>query len=455
MRNSFKFRRVLLTSPKALPSTLGLCLALPALLVSLACTDITSLKQANPGQISASTLFTPNNAPLLVEGTIADFECAYNRYVVGTGLFTDELADATATTGPYEYDARRMLPNSGYGTANCSSPSPSSILVPGIYTPLSTARATADTILTKLEGWTDAEVPDRTRLIGEAAAYGGYSLLLLGESMCSAAINVGPELTPAQIFAEAKIRFDKAITAASAAGDATTLNFARLGRARTELDLGGAANLAAAAADAALIPAGFVLNTSPDPVNPRRQNGVFLSISQSAGSTVDTGFRDVLVPGGTTPDPRVLVIDLRRTGTAGIGGTQLFLPAKDASLGTPIRIASYAEAQLIIAENAASTGDLSGAATAINNARNTHAGLPAYIVPAGATAADVQAQIIEERRREFFLEGHRLGDLRRYGLTFIPLAGTAFPFGGSYGSLTCFPLPDAERINNPNIGGST
>ena len=78
-------------------------------------------------------------------------------------------------------------------------------------------------------------------MIAQAAAYTGYSIVLLGESMCSAAINIGPELTPAQLFAEAKIRFDSAVVSATAANDAATLNMAVLGRARTLLDLGDVA----------------------------------------------------------------------------------------------------------------------------------------------------------------------------------------------------------------------
>jgi len=157
------------------------------------------------------------------------------------------------------------------------------------------------------------------------------------------------------------------------------------------------------------------------------------------------------VPGGTTQDPRVVVTDLGRSGTA--TGSRLFLPGKHATSATPVRVAGYAEAQLIVAENAAATGNLTGAAMAISNARSRTAGLPAYTLPPGATAADVKAQIIEERRRELFLEGHRLGDLRRYGLTFDPAAGTPYPYGGVYGTQTCFPLPDVERINNPTIVG--
>ena len=34
-----------------------------------------------------------------------------------------------------------------------------------------------------------------------------------------------------------------------------------------------------------------------------------------------------------------------------------------------------------------------------------------------------------------------------------PAVGAEFPNGGQYGDQSCFPLPDVERINNPNIGG--
>jgi hypothetical protein len=415
------------------------------------CSEITSLKQENPGLLSVETLYVPANAPLLVNGAIGDFECAFNRYVVGSGLFADELSVAISQTGNFDYDARRLNTNATYGTNNCASPTPSSSQQPGIYTPLSVARATADTAAAKLEGWTDAEVPNRTKLIGQSYAYAGYSLVLLGESMCSAALNLGPEIPPATLFTEAVTRFGKAIAAATTANDATTLNLARLGRARALQGLGGATNLAAAAADAALIPATFVVNTSPDAVNSRRQNTAFVSISQSSFGTVDTSFRNVLVPGGTTQDPRVAVTDLGRSGTA--TGSRLFLPVKYSALTSPMRIAGYTEAQLIVAENAAATGNLAEAEAAINRARARTAGVPVYTRPAGATAADLRTQIIEERRRELFLEGHRLGDFRRYGLTFVPLAGTPYQYGGVYGTQTCMPLPDVERINNPAIAG--
>ena len=418
------------------------------LVLLASCTEITSLAQNNPGSLSGATLYVPANSQLIANGAIADFECAYARYVVGSGLFSDELSVAIAANANFDYDARRMTTDATYGTNNCGA-TPSALQQPGIYTPLSTARATADTAAARIESFSAADVPNRQKLVGQTSAYAGYSLILLGEGMCSAAINLGPELSPAQLFAEAKTRFDKAITNATAANDTVTLNLARVGRARTLLNLGGAANLASAATDAAQIPATFLANTSADAINARRQNALFLAIAQSSFSTVDTAFRNVLLPDGSTPDPRARVTDLARNGTA--TGSKIFVPAKAATNATPMRIASYAEAQLIIAENAAATGDLPGAVTAINAARARTPGVPAYALPGGATAADVTAQIIEERRRELSFEGHRLGDLRRYALPFLPAAGAAYQYGGTYGSLKCFPLPDIERINNPTI----
>jgi len=416
-----------------------------ALLAGTACTELTALKQDNPGQLSAATIYTPVNAQLLVNGAIADFECAFSRYVVGSGVFTDELSNAIGNTGNYDYDRRTLTTNAPYGTQQCSAANQTA----GIYTTLSTARASADTIAAKLRGYTDAEMPlgvNRTRLIGQAAAYAGYSLVLLGEGMCSGAINVGPELTPAQLFAEAKIRFDSAVVAATAANDQTTLNFAYLGRARTLLNLN---NVAAAAVDAARIPAGFVVATSTDAITVRRQNFVFVSINNNNWATVDASFRGLTINGA--PDPRVAVTNTGRAGTA--QGSQIFTPDKYPSITTAMPIARYAEAQLIVAEARLATGDLAGAATAINAVRAARPTLPTYSAT-GQTAAEVRAQIIEERRRELFLEGHRLGDLRRYGLAFTPAAGTAFPGGGgTYGTQTCFPLPDVERINNPTIAG--
>jgi len=70
-----------------------------------------------------------------------------------------------------------------------------------------------------------------------------------------------------------------------------------------------------------------------------------------------------------------------------------------------VRIASYTEARLIIAE-------IEGGASAVNiiNALHTANGLPLF---ASVDPAAIQAQVQEERQRDFFLEGRQLGDPRR------------------------------------------
>jgi hypothetical protein len=268
--------------------------------------------------------------------------------------------------------------------------------------------------------------------------------------MCSGAINLGPELTPAQLFAEAITRFDKAIAAATTAGDNTMLNFATLGRARAKLDAG---DLTGAAADAQLIPDGFIVQTSNDVTNIRRQNAIWNSTISSFFSSVDITFQNSFA---ADSDPRIASTSTGHVGTDGF--TTVVFANKDATADATIAIAKWSEAQLIIAENDVANSNVPGAILIINELRRRAYGDPSgntsHAYTGLATPTAVTAQIIEERRREFFLEGHRLGDLRRYNLPFLPAAGSPYVAGGTYGSQTCFPLPDIERINNPNLGGT-
>jgi starch-binding outer membrane protein, SusD/RagB family len=441
MRRDPRTAKLIARRIRQMASAAPVFVAALAIVMTNACRDITRLQQSNPGQLGPE-VFSPENADLIVNSSRGDFECAFNEYVVASGLFVDELANAISFIESYNLDRRTITADSPYGTADCTFQQ-----TPGVYTPLSVSRASNDTAVAHLEGWTDEQVPDRSKLIGEASAYAGYSLVLLGESMCSAALNLGPELTPAQLFAEAKTRFDTAVVAATRASDTQTLNFALLGRARTELDLG---NSAAAATDAALIPARFEVDIDHDATATRRQNLVWVHTQLAQLSSVDTSIqnryaRSVAVD---SPDARIAVTSTGALGSDGF--TTVVYPNKDSVATAKQAVAKYAEAQLIIAENDANTSDFSGAVT-ILNALRAAAGQPAYAGP--LTKAGVMADIVEQRRRELFLEGHRLGDIRRLGLPISPPAGAAYVSGGNYSDQSCFPLPNVERINNPNIGG--
>ena len=408
-------------------------------LLLAACNDVTSLNQEAPSRVKAGDLEKPENAALLVESAVGDFECALSDYIVAAGAVADELANANLANRIWDIDRRTILPtNTVYSTEKCDAGDPT------VYTTLSTARYDGDNALRLLDSWTDEQVPGRIGLIATAAAYTGYSLVLLGEGMCSAALDVGPELTPAELLTEAVARFTRAIDAATAAGDDQTLNLALLGRARARLDLG---DKAGAGADAALIPAGFRVDATRSGAKTQRENLVFTALYRDLLYTVDVPFRDASF--GGVPDPRVSVVDAGSTGADPT--VEIFQALKYPSIDAPIPVARWEEAQLILAESDLAAGDVGGAVTIINTL-HTNAGLPAY---GGGTADEVMTQIIEERSRELFLEGQRLGDIIRYGLPLYPAPGTPFAVGGTttgeYGTQVCFPLPAVERNNNPNI----
>lgn len=399
-----------------------------------------NLEQEAPSRVIANDLYAPGNAQLLVISTISDFECALGQYIIATGLVGDELIDAQLSQTGWDYDRRTIVAGlTGYATLQCGS-----VQVPGYYTPISIARATADKILTALEGWTDAEVTGRQDLIAQAATFAGYALVLLGETSCSAAIDGGPEMTPTQLLTEAEARFTKAITAAQAANNTDFLNMARVGRARARIDM---KKYADAKADAALVPDAYVHNATYSAANARRENLVNTQFFRGLYSSVDPSFRGLTV--GGVPDPRVNVVDAGAAGQDRV--TRVWRSTKYPLITSSIPIASGDEAILIAAEADVETNNLTGAVAGINKLR-AKSSLPTY---AGGTQAEVRAQVIDERRRELFLEGQRLGDIIRFSIPQTPAAGTVFPAkGGVYGNQLCFPLPDVERNNNPTLNGT-
>ena len=386
--------------------------AVSAALLAVALGACDSLDRAldvdTPSRVPASSLETPASAQLLVTSAQRDLECAYAAYIVTSGLIAGELQDGSQTASRWDFDRRSIRPEqTAYASTSCEG-------AYGIYTPLNTARFTADNATTRLEGWTDTEVEDRQLLIARSANYAGFALVFLGESFCSAAIDVGPELTSEQVFTEAEARFTKALTAAQAAGDAELASLAYLGRAKARLDKGDAAG---ALADARQVPAGFVYDATYDSGNSRQFNRVFEFNGQGTSVTVAPAYRNL-------NDPRIVVTDSGRTSAD--QNTRLWVQHKYESREAPIPLARSAEAELIIAE-------LTGAMT--------------------------KAQVAEERRREFFLEGRRMGDIRRYDLAYDPAPGVPYPAaaasakGGTYQELPgkCLPLPDVERANNPSF----
>lgn len=400
-----------------------------------------ALDVETPSDIPAEGLAVPGNAELLVNGAIGDFECAFGAYVALSGVLSHEFIDATQTASRWPYDRRDVHPSDAdYGEDSC--------VGLGVYTPLSTARFSADNILGHLQGWTDAQLDevglDRTELIAVAAAYAGYSRVLLGEGFCSVAISsqteFGSELSSEDVFRQAEERFSTAIEAAQASGRDDILNMAYVGRARARLSLG---ETGGALADAQQVPEDFVYVATASTASSRRNNRVYAQsgVGLTGGDALSVGpsYRNVTYLG--VADPRVPVFNAQDTAADNV--TEIFIQEKYTSLSDPLPIATGDEAQLIIAE-------IGGGATAVAIINEFHdrAGLPPF---ASADPQEIQAHVIEERRRELWLEGHRFYDMRRFDLPLDPAPGVEYRKGGFYGDTRCLPLPDVEVRNNPNI----
>jgi hypothetical protein len=376
-----------------------------------------------PGRVREEALDNPALAGTLVASAQADFECAFSEFVHTTGLWSNELLNSSGGAEVNGWGARLSTYESGTGTCLTASQTRGAFAT---YLPLQIARRQAEDALTRLDKFTDAQVANRTLLLATAAAYSGYAHTLLGEAYCQVALGGGPLVAPAEALTAAEQRFTRAIELATTVNDARVLNLARVGRARVRLDLGKKAD---AAADARLVPANYVYNATYSNSTFRRNNTVVLNINTNFHESVAPEYRGLTV--GTVADPRVPVRDAGRRGQDAL--TPLWTQSKYTATDSPIPLATWDEAQLIIAE--AEGGD--AAVAAINRIRTKY-NLPQY---AGGTPEQVMAQLIEERRRTLFLDGHAIGDHLRFKL---PFATGVNQKGVRYGTNTCLPLPAAE-----------
>ncbi|HWL40769.1 MAG TPA: RagB/SusD family nutrient uptake outer membrane protein, partial [Gemmatimonadaceae bacterium] len=395
--------------------TIRTAIVASALMVS-ACES--ALDVVTTSRIPAENVETPANAQLLIDGAIADFECAFAAYVVQSGTVGEEFIYAQQTADRTPADARRTTEaDPRYATFTCAAL--------GIYAPLQTARSSAETVLGYLKVWTDAEVPtNRTNLIAIAAAYAGYSYALLGEGFCTMAVSrinpdrsieYGGEIQRDSVFRIAIARFGEAITAGQAAGNTDIVRMSYVGRARAKLNIG---DYAGAKADAEQVPAGYAKNATYSDAIARRVNFVWADNSTTSRAS------SIGIPYRTINDTRIPIVDGNFTTPA--TGVQHFYQTKYANGGAPIPLATYEEAQLIIAEADIRANSL-GTALPILNASRARGGQIPFI---GTTQAEYLAELVDQRRRELFLESHHLGDIIRYGIAVTPAAGTPYHFGG-------------------------
>ena len=289
-------------------------------------------------------------------------------------------------------------------------------------------------------------------MIARTSAYEAWSQLLIAEAFCETVFSTikgetiewGTKITRAQALDSAIARFSSAITTAQAVGGVAADSiryFSLVGRARANQDKG---SMAAARADAVLVPAAFVWNVTASNNNTRRQNRVFQesNTGQVPSSSVGARYRQATY----TSDPRIRVVN-RGTFSSGTN-VPLWAQNKYPAVTSPIPAATGTEMQLLIAEADIAYEPRQHAG---DHRDDAHRGCSARVHRNDCRAG--LDEIIDQRRRALFLTGTHLGDIIRYNLTLTPAAGSLAPwnqqFGPDKGSQLCMPLPQVEILNNP------
>jgi starch-binding outer membrane protein, SusD/RagB family len=314
------------------------------------------------------------------------------------------------------------------------------------------ARAVADEMANRLEPVVDN--PGSSLELATALTYAGYGHILLGEYFCYAPLNErSPAVWSDSIMALAVARFSRAIPIAQAAGTGAEaqriLNMARVGAARASLNRG---KMAEAINFATPVPADFTVWVT-HLNSPTSLRNHFFGATSGTNRTigVDVAFRGL-------DDPRV------RHDPDWVRGhnqsTELYTPFRSSSFSgwtrdgesevidevTAIRLASGLEARYIIAE----AGGMSDAQLrAFINERRTVGDQGEF------TGTDLNAELRDQRRRDFFMDGHRLGDLRRYiqqhNINHFPTGPhpNDVQFGwGNYDTATCLIPHRNEGVSN-------
>lgn len=410
---------------------LALGLALPLV---AGCSDLFSV-DGDPNTVIAGGGITLDE---LLVGATADLYQSYDSKIVWGGLFGDEFNQVGTAPSIIDFD-RRMVPTD-HGGGSSRENSIGGGFYPNIQRAVFQANQGQQSILAgEIEGVTGT--PEDSPAYARLSLYDGLAKTWLADLYCTVAFNgEGPEHTSDEAYELAEQEFTQALGAANAA-DAVR-QAALVGRARVRLILG---DHAGALADAQSVDPDFEMLATYSTNSFAQRNRVHFRVWDWGNWSVGQNFVGLEIDDTGEPDPRVALafnpIPAREP------TLDLWAPFKVPTASSPLRLATGDEARFIIAE-------IEGGQTAIDIINEIRAkyGIGTEWQPSGAGPNEIRDKVIDERKRTLFLDGVRLGDLRRYiddyGLDFFE---TSIPLGQSVGTQTCLPLPDVERQNNPGI----
>jgi hypothetical protein len=403
-----------------------------------ACND--ALSVTNPGAIQEGQLGDPALEQLIVNGAIGEFQYAYGQYSQWSAVLSDE-----AYTDHTNVDVRDFSEHK-FGDLNTINST--------TYEYVQRARQSADDATDRLKTLLGTAAASDIN-VATVLAYAGYSYVLLGEGWCESPVNLSAPLPSDSLLRRAITRFDSAITIATAVKQAGGTNVAaaqdliymsQVGAARAALKVG---DLALSRTYASQVPAAYE-KLAYYSSNTVRENNALNALTHAAGASLGmfTKFQGL-------SDPRV---PQPATTQLGLTGGNIYTPltpfmytgwvasgtAPRIDVNYDIKFATGLEAQYDVAEADGPTV----ATLNFVNARRAAGGEGVVAL----TGTALMAELAEQRARDFYLTGQRLGDLRRYAKAGNDMFPTGnYPlFNDSYGTAECFIVPLSEKAGNPN-----
>jgi hypothetical protein len=419
------FRRITLS---ALAAAIGL--------TATACDSF--LEVSNPNIIEADSVDPVADGAVFSYSALQNLATAYGPLIVYSAWHTTEGYVGDSYPTRMQFGQRRV------GETNTTFNSE-------LWVPLSRALASSEDVLDILG---NAEGAEEDVNVARAALAAGYAYQLMGEMFCEGVERGGPALSTAELLGRAADRFQRASDVGFAAGSTdgkAIANTALVGRARALLQAG---KYAEAATVAGQVADDFNFNLAYVDDQARRTalgNGLFYWSHGGARESfvVPPAYRQMADDG----DPRIAYADAGKA--AQDEDLHFYTQKKYDSWQAPVRLASGLEARYIKAE-AELMGDIGSTAALALIAERRAAGDQGLFLGVGKDV--ILAELMDQRSRDFWLEGKRMGDWRR-NPDAVP---NVLPAGeGNYyqtlapnkdvGTQTCWPIPFAERNANGNF----
>lgn len=414
--------------------SLGLTAVVAFGLSAAACGDFFEVDR--PNTVDAGTIDPVVAAAEFANSAYQNMLDAYGGVIVYGGWFTNEARVGDTFPTRNEYGRRSISPRNSTAESE-------------VWWPLARAMATTQDALEIMEALPDK---DKSQHVARAALAAGYAIQLMAETFCEGVIEpAGPAANTSQMLAKAIEFFERAEKVATAGDQAAMRDAAKVGLGRAYLQAG---NATAAIAAVSAVADTFNYNAVyfDDPANRGRlANEVFAFNTSRVSFVVGPEWMAIADAGDKRVSYKPLLDKDDKPVKAQDGELDMIVQQKYKAWGSPIRLASGLEARYIEVEARADPAEM----VTFINARRAAGGQSGTF--ATSDLDEAMMELMDQRARDFWLEGKRLGDWRRHGAKdsfpyILSSTGEYYkPAAGAMGNATCMPLTEQETDANPSF----